>query len=43
MGRYCLNAQYVSSALPREVINHSNYERDMKWFSIGISYENPVL
>ena len=41
MERYCLDAQYASGALLRELIHHSNYEEEIKWFSIG--YENPVV
>ena len=43
MERHCLDAQYASGVLPREVINHSNYERGMKWFSIGVGYGDPVV
>ena len=43
MERYCLDVQYVSGALLREVITYSNYGKEMEWFSIGIDYENPVV
>ena len=43
MERYCLDAQYAFGVLPREAIYYLNYGREMRSFSFGIDYEDPVV
>ena len=38
---YSMEVQYAYGTLLRELIDYSNYEGEMEWFSVG--YGNPVV